>query len=671
MWFKKKKTKPELFDDVIAKELSSSTDGKMILLHGSWGSGKTFRWKNKIKPNIKNKKHKIYVSLFGMQNVEDLKREIYMQAMNINFFKFLSSSIGSLVIFVFFIWCLFHIDILSLKSISGADLIEIIFIFGTFALLFIVFSKQILLFAMDKIIGLNHNTVSITKFLSPKKTVFCFDDFERIAKCGQPDSFLGYCNKLSTIDGYNILFIADISYGIETSSQQISGGEKNSIDFRTLSPSLVVREYQEKLFDKSFEHNSAILTIINEDNNRDINNTLREHLFKWWNIFQQAYSNKDSFDDDVKKCIETVHGNIRIFNKIIDNMKIIYDCIHTVDLSHKTHGQLIKFVCSITILRETGYGNTYKEYEENLTRNMFHDDGKKHFHQLFLLSMSDDLFESIYNLLNKGEKTSDIEKDLFPEKYLTEFERMLSDFFDKNYLYYRYKEIIENYDKIQEMLQKESNLFSSYYTMVSSLNRYSWLVTCAYQQTIKTFLAKNLTNIKKTISSSQMAIESLKRSPICIHDVDNKIYEENIELINKSIQRAALSYLIDEIKNTPDTIMHQFFNYADAENKYYWDIVCILLMSDNKFFNLEEIGETNYSDFIHICDRMAEFVLGKDNPDYQLICKLSGYPETSYNNFLDKLEQILKEQANGMPEYSSEAKNYARYAKLFKGHRIN
>ncbi len=666
MWFNSKKTNPELIDDVITKELSNSANGKMILLHGAWGSGKTFRWEKKIKPNIKNKKHKIYVSLFGMQDAEDLKREIYMQAMNINFFKFLWKFIVLLIIFLSILGYLAHKDILSFKSINSSDLMQIIPVLVFFLLFLIFFSKQILLFTMDKIIGLNHNTVPITKFLPPKKTVFCFDDFERIAKCGQPDSFLGYCNKLSKIDGYSILFIADISYDMEDISKQTSKNKETLIGLPHLNPTSVVQEYKEKLFDKSFEHNSNLPAIINEYNNPNINDTLREHLLKWWNIFQQAYNDKNLFDDDVKKCIETSHDNIRIFNKIIDNMKTIYDCIHIEDITHNTHNKLIKFVCSLTILRETGYGTTYKEYEENLTKNMFHDDEKKHFHQLFLLSMSDELFESIYNLLSKGEKTSDLEKELFPEKYLTEFEKMLSEFFDKNYLYYRHKDIIAYYNKIQEILKRKTKLFSSYYTMVSALNRYAWLATCTYKQTIKAFLAENCTNIKKTILSAQIAFEALKRSPIDLHNIDNEIYEENIKLINQNLQRAALSYLIDEINDTPDTIMHHFFDYTDGKNKYYKDIVCILLMSDHKFFNLEELAETNYSDFIHICERIAEFVLEKNNSDYKLICELSDYPETAYNNLLDKLLQILKEQANGMSEYSSEAKNYARYVKLFK-----
>lgn len=429
MWFNSKKTNPELIDDIITKELSNSANGKMILLHGAWGSGKTFRWEKKIKPNIKNKKHKIYVSLFGMQDAEDLKREIYMQAMNINFFKFLWKFIVLLIIFLSILGYLAHKDILSFKSINSSDLMQIIPVLVFFLLFLIFFSKQILLFTMDKIIG---------------------------------------------------------------------------------------------------------------------------------------------------------------------------------------------------------------------------------------------LFESIYNLLSKGEKTSDLEKELFPEKYLTEFEKMLSEFFDKNYLYYRHKDIIAYYNKIQEILKRKTKLFSSYYTMVSALNRYAWLATCTYKQTIKAFLAENCTNIKKTILSAQIAFEALKRSPIDLHNIDNEIYEENIKLINQNLQRAALSYLIDEINDTPDTIMHHFFDYTDGKNKYYKDIVCILLMSDHKFFNLEELAETNYSDFIHICERIAEFVLEKNNSDYKLICELSDYPETAYNNLLDKLLQILKEQANGMPEYSSEAKNYARYVKLFK-----
>ena len=51
--------------------------GNVILLDGSWGSGKTYTWNEKIKNNLKKKP--IYVSLFGMKSLSSLKAALYDQ----------------------------------------------------------------------------------------------------------------------------------------------------------------------------------------------------------------------------------------------------------------------------------------------------------------------------------------------------------------------------------------------------------------------------------------------------------------------------------------------------------------------------------------------------------------------------------------------------------------
>ena len=57
--------------------------GTVVSLDGDWGSGKTYSWDNKDKPEStirghleKAGKKTIYVSLFGKKSVSELKKEI-------------------------------------------------------------------------------------------------------------------------------------------------------------------------------------------------------------------------------------------------------------------------------------------------------------------------------------------------------------------------------------------------------------------------------------------------------------------------------------------------------------------------------------------------------------------------------------------------------------------
>ncbi|MBU1901927.1 hypothetical protein KKG82_06215, partial [Patescibacteria group bacterium] len=50
--------------------------GKIIMLSGLWGSGKTYFWQEKI-ANVENiKKNNIYISLYGKKSIEDIENEI-------------------------------------------------------------------------------------------------------------------------------------------------------------------------------------------------------------------------------------------------------------------------------------------------------------------------------------------------------------------------------------------------------------------------------------------------------------------------------------------------------------------------------------------------------------------------------------------------------------------
>jgi len=65
--------------------LNPDNNGKTVMLSGAWGSGKTHFWQNEIEPKLSEKlkednKACVYVSLYGKDNIEDIKNEILFKA---------------------------------------------------------------------------------------------------------------------------------------------------------------------------------------------------------------------------------------------------------------------------------------------------------------------------------------------------------------------------------------------------------------------------------------------------------------------------------------------------------------------------------------------------------------------------------------------------------------
>ena len=71
--------KPEERLEQIFRE--NENKGMAVAITGSWGVGKTFFW-NTFRKNNPNKKKYVYVSLFGLESLSDLKTHIYSHIEN-------------------------------------------------------------------------------------------------------------------------------------------------------------------------------------------------------------------------------------------------------------------------------------------------------------------------------------------------------------------------------------------------------------------------------------------------------------------------------------------------------------------------------------------------------------------------------------------------------------
>ena len=58
------------------------SNGKVIMLSGKWGSGKTHFWKNKIQTVLNNEEKEIpnnYISLYGKTSIQEIKNEVFLK----------------------------------------------------------------------------------------------------------------------------------------------------------------------------------------------------------------------------------------------------------------------------------------------------------------------------------------------------------------------------------------------------------------------------------------------------------------------------------------------------------------------------------------------------------------------------------------------------------------
>lgn len=654
--------------DIIANELNDDTtnnyNGKLILLKGSWGSGKTYRWENKIKPAI-NRKHKIYISLFGMQNIDEVKQKLYLEGINCKFStpwcKLIQFIVAIIVPFAIFFYGANFILLEHFSQIRGE--IQLFYIIGLIVtliisiFLFFPVVKSIILYFIDTTFGLNYNTVSLVKLLSPTETVFCFDDFERIAKVSQADTFLGYFNTLARTYGYHILFIAYIAKE-DLNRQQNSSQEKtvhiteNYTEDRIFKPLL---EYQEKLFDKIFEHEQSLAEILKQ---KDINDVLKSCLFELIDKIQQ-YSSLGICDESLLY-IEKIHGNIRIIFKIIDNMDTVYHYISADTLiDNGIHEKVINFVIGITIAIETGYcSNIENLYEKRLNYGFYYQSSFQKNFDDFLCFYLSDIYGSLYDLIYKGVKNEQFEKEMFPQMKLTLFEKKMLEFNNKYYLEYRLDEIKEIYNKTRDCLKDTEELFSSYTEMFKALGKYCWLLTCMHKNLKNQKETKKIlfNNIRKVTTKEQIPLIPFDRIsfPIIADDI-------NFEISKKIIITQVYKCLVEMfIKSLPkDKIFEYFLDYNGNTDKYIQDIIYLILMSDNNFVDLQKLSETDYAVFMRIWRKLKEYRISWS--EYKNLCQAMNYPLSAYKKLLNKFESIMKNLANRMPENAPEMINYIQF----------
>lgn len=318
---------------------SDISNGKVIMLSGKWGSGKTHFWKNVIEKDLiefQTKKQKAYVysSLYGNRTLDKIEDNIYAQA-------YLCSVGGKNAV------------------LSGYEKIKDFGKrFGSFCSLLDV-SK--LVDGLDDIQQKNIKKSALSYF--ENGGIVCFDDFERKSKDIDLNDLFGFISHLAIDLNCKIVIILndDLFEGVE--KDVFSRVKEKSVSkFLKYEPS--IKELFETIFsDVRYrildEHKQIILKTIEETEelNARIYIQILDNLVEW-------IENKQETNDDVLRCLILVNINFILFHTNlmvrVEQIKGTPYNLHTIKkLLDEKYNYIKNNIRRDGILHES---NTFNEY---------------------------------------------------------------------------------------------------------------------------------------------------------------------------------------------------------------------------------------------------------------------------------------------------------------------
>lgn len=304
-----------------------------IMVDGEWGSGKTYFIKNRLIPQIEKKYKKrkiIYISLYGLNLLSDIHKQIYM-----------SKYIGN-----------------EEKAFT------------------IVSTGLSLCFDYLKSKGINFNEKNIKKLLNnllalDKETILIFDDLER-CKISIND-VLGFINQFVEHQGMKIILIAN--------EKEIDKSDNENLELKYLvalqkpnSKEIFDIEELESCKNEIFSRKTEYeiikekligLKIYFQPNIKESLSSITEEI-----IVKDLKSKiKDQVDFFYKKMYVMNHMNLRTFQFYLLKMSYIYDAVMTVSLDESDINiknefidYLVPYVFEQCILYKK---NGYLNYQEN------------------------------------------------------------------------------------------------------------------------------------------------------------------------------------------------------------------------------------------------------------------------------------------------------------------
>ena len=338
----------DLIESILDYVRSDYTD-YAIMINGEWGSGKTYFWNNQVKKKIESLKLNgkkfttIYMSLYGISNLEEISKKIFMetsQLMDRNLRKYMNAN-GQTTIPEY--------------AKTGIDMANF---FGS---------------------GSSSGKLDYEEFFSTDDKVLCFDDLER-ANVDVID-ILGYINNFVEHDHIKTIIICnekELSTKIKNSNLEMKTfiatylldkqGELNKTDKpmvekiqekieHVFDKAIDYERIKEKLVGETFEYAPQFDYIINGilmrfENNRDLIRFLRENTELIISTFKKSGTR-----------------NLRILKHALNDFNKIYEEVNKFFPNTNNRVMQTMLIFTIAVSFEIKAGKITKEKFKNIKDN--------------------------------------------------------------------------------------------------------------------------------------------------------------------------------------------------------------------------------------------------------------------------------------------------------------
>lgn len=538
--------------------------GKVILLNGPWGSGKTWIWNNYIKSRLKRRKV-IYVSLFGKSDVHADVFESIVD--NLPHFRIdtLKTKIGYFILSWLIMSILVFVGLHALPNDLPPD--NLLFFNKCFIpemlhflqkyqnmilsiecgfLLTFSFRKHLLGFFAEKYLGVKCDNINYKNFICPNDFVICFDDLERMISDlndsiltvryknrGLPyhnvESFLAFCDTLRE-QGFSILVICN--------ADEVDGD--------------ILSRYKEKVITRSFSYEvqeENLNNILLESKlSREEQRFIKELLLNLIAYLPNAYNSNEK--NMTQKLI-----NLRFVIALIDTLKMLKQS----KLYKKAEKQYILFPavalhCALRHLDKDSFDSDSVNRKPSLAR-------------VFGLLYYNSTPEELSRFIDDGTEGPNLRKILSINQY-TAIEKTL---LNVSLWDLSTKQLRALLTKINKLIKNQSKVFSSVKNMQNFLRTYVYVLTeCGESfdgadvvwQSVRNFLEIQSIEVYIKIlfeSFGERFIEELNA-------VDEQ--RRNILFINNKIEDFCLDKLCERVikKYSIETLFDRTSNYHNDKD---------------------------------------------------------------------------------------------------------
>jgi hypothetical protein len=374
---------------------SDISNGKVIMLSGKWGSGKTHFWKNKIQTVLNEKDKKIpnnYISLYGKTTIEEIRNEVFLKIFEgMDIFKIDDKSFG------------------LAKNTANlvADLTKIVSVFG-----FNLDLSKIVDKSFEKLEKVNEDKKEKkTKEILNSGAVICFDDFERKSKDIDLNDLFGFITHLAIEFKCKVVIILNDDV-FEGEEKKIFSNVKEKSVSKFLKYEPNIQELFEAIFsDDRYrildEHKAIILKTIEETEelNARIYIQVLDNLVEW-------IGKKQETSNDVLRCLILVNINFILYHNIAKHRTSYHketDTISVIEINYlcenNIKNEIEEFLHFIHNENESKYFKEYKSINKFNNKVLLGNELKSiYFAEKLNISknVNDKILQKINNFIETG-----------------------------------------------------------------------------------------------------------------------------------------------------------------------------------------------------------------------------------------------------------------------------